>query len=425
MVCAQSLMNPQPLSDDVVKGFSTRQGQLRAWARHARKRLGKIRGDAPRIGASGARKLLRRGHEFLDWAEQAAEAVGGFLASPTFDIANLDRFRNRVFLPLQVVEACVRAVDQKILPVLSSRTPSDPKYDDFITRFLSDLNLKHFSPVTSHKQHDVLGLASDSAFREPIFFFSPSIRSLDALSLLYHEIGHIFYNYVVSKDRELHRPFMRRMLPLASNWIACTQDQGVVANELSLRGIEECFPSLWRRRGEIAADAFAGLVGGHSYTSSLCNLFLLKGSPHTWKSPEHPPAAWRVWFSRRASRNGGSLDEDDSGPSFAAWEAALNLPENPATEAAPKPDDQPDKPELVNDDNAASGFLSHFSDVLETYYNVPLAGGTRRPKNWPPKLNWKQATVPEILLAGSKWRQRSDWEDYCGWERSIFPEINL
>lgn len=319
-----------------------------------------------------------------------------------------------LYVELKSSEARIGAVDHIIVPVLSNRTKSDPKYDEFLARFISELKLGPQRPATSHKQWAVDTVHVDLWFGDPIFLFSPSIRSFAVISLLYHEIGHFVWWKVFTLSERLE--LVQRMVSL----FRLTHPQmprradGETPDELQQRLVyflRETFAS------EIAADAFAGLVGGHAFVSNLCAFALLRENITLPPSRKHPPAVWRVWFARLANRASGCPSEDLEDPLLDAWGAIVGLNE-------PVPEDT--CPLLWNEKDAMS-WLDAFKEVLNAH-QIPLAGTVKRPhfEDAIPRMRWRSVPVPTLLLAASKYKGNCESQsEYVRWERKVFSELGL
>ena len=183
-------------------------------------------------------------------------------------------------------------MERTVVPTLRTRTKSDPAYDELLSRFLTDLGLTLQKPVTSHMQARLL--AVDHYYAEaPVFLFAPSVRSFEAISLLYHEIGHVVWEHVLTR----------------------TERSRLIGEINKFARAETVEPTMDALR-EIAADIFGGLVGGHPYCTNLCAFFLSKQRLYSRPNREYPSAAIRVPISRLASRLAGVPSEDLEDPLF-------------------------------------------------------------------------------------------------------------
>lgn len=399
-------MNHSPFK----RGLLIKFGQLRSWVERVELRLSRV-GTLNQISSpSGAKNLHSWAKRKIKEATQTLDRIPDYLQPwQDGDLEGLAKLHGR----LSAAEQMIKLVDQQALPILASRTASDPKYDQFVGQFLNDLCITdkdglEIAPITCHKQRGVPGLSIDhNTFRWPIFFFSPSIRSLDAMALLYHEIGHLFWTSVL--EFEPQRGFKFAVLPLDSKW------NSKPAANLSLEQAYKSFPAIAQMHEEIMADAFAGITGGFAYTNALCCLFLCKPGSNIYRiGSKYPPARWRVWFSRRAALVGGAPQEDDKGPLFEAWNSMMNLPFN-GKSIDP----------LVYDDARVDAFLDTYKAAL-IEAGVPLAGECRRLMVNPvPSFDPRTAKVQEILLTAAKFKSDVGWQQYREWEQGLAPKLGL
>lgn len=384
-----------------VRGLDTRWGQLNTWANRALKRIDGLNPYARRISTYGARDLLQEGRTILSNAINKLKWDREYVvALREGDVTGLTTLYDR----LMAIETSIRVVDQRVLPVMLSRTHSDTKYDDFARRLLEDLGFKDCFPVTTHNQHAVSGLKVDMSFAQPIFLFSPSIRSFDALSLLFHEIGHLFFKNTLEENARAD--LARQLAPLDPQWPADAETTTKKLEEIALSRLRSDYQTVWGLREEIIADAFAGLTGGHSFTSSLCNSLLFKRGIDVSTDKIHPPAIWRLWLSRRASRLGGSPVEDDQGPPFAAWDAVAGLPQNAERE-----------PLLRKDEYVVDRFLKRLQGMLVR--NGIRLNTSMRPSDLTPR----SAKCRAVLLTASRRRAASEWPEYANWERKAASKV--
>lgn len=416
-----------------IRGLRIRRGQLRVWAERALIRLSEFQSKRQVCSSVGGRRLLQHGiSEFEEVCKRLDCVEPRLRALKPNDASGFRTLRN----DLGVAEWRIGTVERLIIPVLSSRTASDPKYDKFIGRFLTELRIGG-DPVTSHKQWHVQGLSIDMHFKQPIFVFMPSIRSFEALSLLYHEIGHLFWENILSDaEREHLRQSMRPLDLRLTRYLhrvaelqqASSNSQNVtkanpfeVATERNRSRIRRAKQNAWLQlkslenlAGDIAADAFAGLVGGHAYTTAFCSFYLCRRTLDV-ADDAHPPPIWRVWFTRLASEHSKSPAPETQDPLFVTWDAVLQL--SAQRQAAPG--------NLSRETDPATKFLGQFKRTLRSH-KVPLAGdATRHEFKDTPRLDWKKARIPEILLVASKYKGTSAWRDYSAWERRVFPRIGL
>ncbi len=379
-------MSADPTAISIGRGIALRIGQLRSWGSRIRERLDRQKSDSDEFRSAGAQALLKLAPGRVSRAEF-------LLHQAETDLAKDDQFLLvQIYLTLAEAEANLKAVERSILPPLLTRTKSDVSYDDFITRFLSDLNLTQFQPVTSHKQSRVL--AVDPWFKDnPIFAFSPTIRSFEFLSLLYHEIGHVVWWHVLEDQ---HR---RKLLDEVRKFSA------PLNIEPTMNAVQE-----------IAADTFGGIVGGHPYITNLCSFFLSKQSLDEQPSKEYPSPVLRVWLSRRASEIADCPKEDLSDPLIDAWDELLRLRQRQLPEVV--------IPQV--DPVAVVDFAFGFGEILREL-GIPSCGEHSRlsySADCAPRID-DNTSKPALLLVASKYRSAIGWEKYRDWQNTVFEQLGL
>lgn len=309
-------------------------------------------------------------------------------------------------------ELRIRTIEQKIIPILSSRTRSDPKYDLFVKKLLEELNIRKVDPITCHLQRDVPGLSVIATeFETPVFYFSPSIRSFDALRLLYHEIGHVFWEKRLAKQDRWR--LLTLMFPLHHDWPRLSQSLGPT-NKITSKDIQNT-PALMyvhMRQREIAADTFASLVGGHIYAPELAMLLSLRLGNVNITDPRYPEPAGRIWFSRLAADLVTPLNATKD-PLYAAVDAVHAIRTKSATN------------ELRNDEASAQKLCDEYRRIL-IKREVPLAPpfAPLPPRSAvPPTV--RGTSIREALAVATRYQCSVRWPIYRSWEQAMFNSIGL
>lgn len=394
-------MSKSPSWELAKRGLLIRLRQLRIWAARVRARLGRIHTGRAEYEPAGVQGLINRANDNLDRAfNTLSKRLDQVIALGRHD----PQLLSAILKDLVAAENLIYTVDEIIIPILFSRTPSDPKYDRFILRFLKDINLtrdqegRSLRPVTCHRQWHPNGLTLDTTFEHPIFVFSPSIRSFHALALLYHEFGHLFCKRVFTKI-----------------------EHGQLRAEIAR--LETSAPSRPRTDpvdlygDEIMADAFAGLVGGAPFLASLCTFYLCKPRRDTSGDHRHPPAMWRIWFARCAGDLGGNESTAPDDPILAAWDAVTHPPWTLARHQVWPPMDA----------EWASSFLTQFRHVL-LEHGILLARGIER-TSFPnqPMIDNHKYSIPHVLWKAAQIESDSveDWRAYREREQKAFVQIGL
>lgn len=298
----------------------------------------------------------------------------------------------RVRHMLLIAEAAVGPVDYVIIPVLRSRTKSDHRYEKIIQRLLEELGIQEVTPLTIH--HSLLGpLAVNHTFGHiPVFVFSPANRSLLTMSLLYHEIGHWVFSDLLDPDE-------RSTLTQEIRQFA---GKKVDSTEQALQ--------------EIAADVFAGLVGGYTFVSSLCCVLLGQQSLLATTDLYYPSPSLRIALARWASQHAGDPDATMRDPLMEAWDFYVAQ--------SRKQGDLRDK--LISS-AASKDFTIHFAEVLASHgirlsdTNAGLVGIRKDG----PAIDPRSCTIPTLLRAACRFRATTDNSTYWKWELQVVKDLGL
>jgi hypothetical protein len=360
--------------------------------------------NRPKYASPGGRWLFDRCVKMLQEATCQLETVAVDLgnSNPWGDYQyNLLIYRNMV-----AAEQIVKQVEFESHPILASRSGSDTRYDFLLRDFFNERGLTELEPITCHRQIIQSPMRVCSLVPgHPVFFFLPSIRSFEALSLFYHEIGHAFWYHRFSE-------------PDSQNGGA--EDQRRKFNQL-VNQIVELSRRKWLhgKFNEILADAFAGLVGGYTYCSSLCSsLFTLDSEwrlkPEDRNSDIYPGPALRVKIATEAARIACCPAIKLNDPILHAWDDYCRYKEEKHYSGGLEGLD------LVS--------LSQCLEAIKEYLRknkVKLADSIKpQYVTQDPALCTPTDPIFAILLAAARYRSAQGYTDaYVRWEENLIKRI--
>ncbi len=366
-----------------------RIGQLEDWALRMEHRLDRIKTNPESFDTPGMTAILPQAKTYLKKGRE-------LIAEARLDLARDDARLNRyVHFAMIEIESCLHRVERVALPVASTRTPSDSLYDLCVTRFMRQLGFEEsITPVTTHKQ--ARNLSVNNAFPDiPVLIFSPSLRSLHILSLIYHEFGHVMWWQVLSDTERT------RLIGEVEQYVSRE------FKDATLEAIDE-----------IAADVFGAAVGGYAFAVNFCLLHLSHKQPFRTTSSRYPSPLERVDLVRRTLDIVGVSAETQEHPVFAAWDKMRQEEQGrDSGEAAPRID-----PESIDD------FIHSYVDQLGNKRIVlasDRAWSFQLGDDHEPKIDWSKATVPQILYIATKYREQATPEQYRGWSAVALKGLGL
>ncbi|MEK6676209.1 MAG: hypothetical protein AABZ47_11225 [Planctomycetota bacterium] len=412
---------------DLHRGFFRRARHLLRWTDLIHKRVEKLR---PPKDLKGATFLFDFAHFFLTRSRNTLREISDTLEKLEVSLnqnqPSLKSISDQMWLlwryKFDQVESNNHAIERHFHPVLAVRSKSDEAYDRFILKFLVEIGLPTIHPISVHKLikqssaaaverftlHDKLKLPPHqpklgSNLEQKygnvvfaIFYFFPSVRSLTSLTLLYHEVGHVFWEYVATRaERE------RLLMKMHQAFIPSCHDH-----------LEK----------EIAADAFAALVGGYSFYATFCPFLLTKPEGWSSRTSGYLPPDQRMWITRHGTTL-TRVSENDLGDSFfRAWDSLERLFRS---QNNPKP-----LTRITMNGNKAIEFLKEFKEVLERH-SVKLADKPREPnynENGCPVLPSSKSDlrIRELFTTATYFRDKVDSaEEYIAWEERALALAGL
>lgn len=370
-------------------GLEIRRAQLAKWIERVRKRLGDLsRHPEQHFPTHASSLILKESRDRLDRADKRLlDADKSLKIASDFELRTARG-------ELLDAEAFASPVDWVFIPALRSRTPSDPRYEAFIERLLRELGFGRVSVLSTH--FACIGSPLEVAHHSdgvPLFLFSPANRSFLTMSLLYHEIGHWAYWDVL--DPGERNKLSEEIRLFAGNRAETTKD-----------AVEE-----------IAADVFAGLVGGYTYTSSFCCFLLGQHPLQTTRNRKYPSPEMRVQIARWASEYAEDPDAKLADPIFSAWD--YFVAESRSIE---------DGTDALIEFEAVKDFTMRYTEFLVNR-RIRLAN-TRTPRLRHTKKgrgidDLRTCPVPTILREACRFRAEADTDSYWAWELDAVANLRL
>ncbi|MCH7884623.1 MAG: hypothetical protein IIC01_05170 [Planctomycetes bacterium] len=336
------------------------------------------------------------------------------------------------------IEQLLWTIESLLHPILIARNKGDAvKYDRIISKLLDEIapdrvfvtngDQPHIRilPIMCHKlkidsaaKVFQFHLEKEKAFyarQEPgpvpceqetqdvagVLCIFPSIWSFTTITLLLHEIGHIVWDHC----------------------IPAIQKQAII--RLILRAFPHAFPNerperLW---SEIAADAFASLVGGYAFGASLCGFFIAKKEHWTRTAPGYLDIGDRIGLVQRAC---AFETPNCPGRNDSYWYAIESLKKHldgtqPNTES-----------KIVHQQRAED---DRIDELIEAFKKSLLGLGVKLASTVePPSLTStgerptiEGETIRQSLVTAAMFREKckdDDGTDYMDWEKEALPAIS-
>lgn len=327
----------------------------------------------------------------------------------------LDVLWNFVTHRFRVAEEALRLVESELHPAMLVRTDSDLAYDKLISQLLAEYNLRQIVPFTTHR----LGLPSPLQVRPcelnsatplmvgnvdlrerykdkllVLLHFFPSIRSLTALTLMLHEVGHVIWDPIL---RNSAGPgFVKIKLELVD---LLTRAMGRPPGDMMQK--------------EVGADLIGGLLGGATFAATLCSHLVSKATYWIIASQDYPPPPLRIQLARAGAACVSQQPGDDS--FFTACEHLHKLyAKSPPSAVAT----------IAGDD------LARLTDIVGRIKELLHQFGIST-DDQPPVIPAGASEVESIRVllreAGHRREQCETLEghDYIAWERRVMKSLGM